>query len=296
MLGNVRTVRVSRRIIAASRRRGTTLIELLVVIGIIGVLISMLIPSLQRSMRLAASTVCMHNLKVIGDGLFMYRVENDGWVPTSLAEPPEESVTASAHREAWFQRLFPTYLSEPKAMTCPRDPYRFRLLEAPGGLANPRAGDLASYGLNSFILNAAGGKLADLDRHRPARPLDTILVADLGPDSMRNVRGGFAANGPRRKESLLGWADGYNPVSIHMAAPWVTRRHSHGINVLTLAGGVRHAQTEDVMRNLVRTYYPDCWAGGCSLCNNMEAGKPLILHYSFARDRLYWWTGRILLD
>ncbi len=296
MIGNVRTVRVSAHIIAVSRQRGTTLIELLVVIGIIGVLISMLIPSLQRSMRLAASTVCMHNLKVIGDGLFMYRMDNDGWVPTSLAEPPEHSVKASAHREAWFQRLFPTYLSEPKAMTCPRDPYRFRLMDTPGGLANPKAGDLASYGLNSFILNAGGGKLADLDRHRPTRPLDTILVADLGPDSMRNVKGGFAPNGPPRKESLLAWDDGYNPVSTHMAAPWVTRRHSHGINVLTLAGGVRHAQTEDVMRNQVRTHYWDCSAGGCSLCNNSDPERPLILHYSFARDRLYWWTGPILVD
>ena len=169
MLGNARTARVSRPIIAASRQRGTTLIELLVVIGIIGVLISMLVPSLQRSMRLAASTVCMHNLKVIGDGLFMYRMDNDGWVPTSLAEPPEESVTASAHREAWFLRLFPAYLSEPKAMTCPRDPYRYRLMDMAGGLANPRAGDLASYGLNSFILNAGSGKLANLDRHRPQK-------------------------------------------------------------------------------------------------------------------------------
>ncbi|MCH8146534.1 MAG: prepilin-type N-terminal cleavage/methylation domain-containing protein [Planctomycetes bacterium] len=296
MVGNARTSRVSRRTVAGLRQRGTTLIELLVVFGIIGVLISMLIPSLQRSMRLAASTVCMHNLKVIGDGLFMYRMDNDGWVPTSLAEPPEASVTASAHREAWFVRLFPTYLAEAKVMTCPRDPFRFRLLEAPGGVKDPRAGDLASYGLNSFILNAAGGKLADLDRHRPVRPLDTILVADLGPDSLRDVRGGIARNGPRRKESLLSWDDGYNPVSMHMAAPWVTRRHSHGINVLTLAGGVRHAQTDDVMRNPVKTHYPDCAAGGCSLCNNSDPARPLILHYSFARDRLYWWTGQILRD
>lgn len=295
MVGNARTSRVPRRTIAGLRQRGTTLIELLVVFGIIGVLISMLIPSLQRSMRLAASTVCMHNLKVIGDGLFMYRMDNDGWVPTSLAEPQKVSVTASAHREAWFVRLFPTYLSEDKVMTCPRDPFRFRLLEA-GGVKNPRAGDLASYGLNSFILNAASGKLADLDRHRPVRPLDTILVADLGPDSLLDVQGGIARNGPRRKEGLLSWDDGYNPVSTHMAAPWVTRRHSHGINVLTLAGGVRHAQTDDVMRNPVKTYYPDCAAGGCSLCNNNDPARPLILHYSFARDRLYWWTGKILRD
>ena len=296
MFGKTQTVRVASRIIAAKRRRGTTFIELLVVVGIIVVLISMLIPSLQRTMRLAASTVCMHNLREIGSGLTMYRYENDGWVPTSLAEPPENSVTASAHREAWFLRLYPTYLSEPRVMTCPRDPYRYRLLEAPGGLASPKAGDLASYGLNSFILNAAGGKLADLDRNLPSRPLDTILVADLGPDSMRDVRGRVPTNGPRRKAGLLSWDDGYNPVSTHMAAPWVTRRHGHGINMLTLAGGVRHARTEEVMRNPVKTYYEDCGGGGCSLCNERDPGRPLILHYSFVRDRLYWWTGPILQD
>jgi len=295
MRKGARIARFSRHVIAGNRQRGTTLIELLIVIGIIALLISMLVPSLKRTMSLAASTVCMHNLREIGHGLTMYRYDNDGWVPTSFGDAEEESVTASAQSEAWFHRLYPTYIAEPQAMTCPEDPYRFRLLEAPGGLANPQAGDFASYGLNSFILNADGGRLADLDRHRPTRPLDTILVADLGPDSIREIRSAsghtLSKGGPLRKGSLLAWGDGYNPLALQMTEPWVTRRHGHGINMLTLGGGVRSAGTEQVMRNPVRALYTDCEAGGCTLCNNGQSYRPLILHYSFARDQLYWWTG-----
>ena len=47
-----------------------------------------------------------------------------------------------------------------------------------------------------------------------------IASLELGP-TLQN--GDITPNGPRRKESLLSWDDGYNPVSMHMAAPWVTR-------------------------------------------------------------------------
>ena len=255
------------------KRQATTLIELLVVIGIIGVLISMLIPSLKRTMQLAASTVCTHNLREIGHCLTLYRVENDGWLPTDLATPEQEPAGGSdlasvtEKKDAWFLKLAPTYLADFSVMACPADPYRYRMNEALRGWTIPAdIGDYASYGINSFIMVAGGGRLADLDRHVPTRPLDTILVTDLGPDSLRMVPGEmpFAPKGgPRRSSALAFYDDGedYHPVGF-TATPWVTRRHGHGINMLTLAGGVRPARTEDVMRLPVKTYYSDCAAGG----------------------------------
>lgn len=52
--------------------------ELLVVVAIIGILVSMLIPSLSKARFAAKNAVCMNNLKQIGYGLSMYVNGNDG--------------------------------------------------------------------------------------------------------------------------------------------------------------------------------------------------------------------------
>lgn len=62
-------------------RRGFTLVELLVVIGIIAVLISILLPALNRARQHAVSVTCMSNLKQIGNAALLYAHENKGWLP-----------------------------------------------------------------------------------------------------------------------------------------------------------------------------------------------------------------------
>jgi len=58
-----------------------TLIELLVVVAIIGILASMLMPSLGRARSKAKSAVCINNLKNIGTGLIMYLDSNNDAFP-----------------------------------------------------------------------------------------------------------------------------------------------------------------------------------------------------------------------
>lgn len=58
-----------------------TLVELLVVIGIIAVLISMLLPALNRARQQAVSAQCMAQLKQVGNALLMYANDNGGWFP-----------------------------------------------------------------------------------------------------------------------------------------------------------------------------------------------------------------------
>lgn len=62
------------------RTKGFTLIELLVVIAIIALLVSILLPSLQRARELAKRAVCSANLHGVGQALALYQNENnDRW-------------------------------------------------------------------------------------------------------------------------------------------------------------------------------------------------------------------------
>src|SRR5437879_5611225 len=70
-----------RRSAKRSRRIGFTLVELLVVIGIIAVLISLLLPSLNKARESAKRTQCLSNLRQIAVFLNMYANAYKGVVP-----------------------------------------------------------------------------------------------------------------------------------------------------------------------------------------------------------------------
>ena len=84
-------------------RLAFTLVELLVVIGIIALLISILLPTLNQARHTAASTANLSNLRQIGIGLEFYRNDND------FKFPRHSSLSSEVPRMRWADEIYPYF-------------------------------------------------------------------------------------------------------------------------------------------------------------------------------------------
>ncbi len=99
---------------------GFTLVELLVVIGIIAVLISVLLPALNKARNAATTLVCQANLRQIMQATQMYTAEYKGYMPHEYGNAGDGDFNGAY----WYVQLAP-YLGISRGYT----PGYYRVLQ-----------------------------------------------------------------------------------------------------------------------------------------------------------------------
>ena len=174
------------------RIRGFTLIELLVVISIIALLVSILLPSLNRAREQAKTAICRSNLKNIGLAFMGYAIQNAEQLPPLGDTDPLAGGGSDPRRyvgKHWYERLAETGLvpdgsiksdTPPRFVNYTEGIWRCPAVKRNQMYAEPgRATWGGGYGVNQWFINYAtrkgGPKLGSIKN-----PASVFLVGDCG--------------------------------------------------------------------------------------------------------------------
>jgi prepilin-type N-terminal cleavage/methylation domain-containing protein len=108
-----------------SRRSAFTLVELLVVIGIIALLISILLPTLSKAREAGERTVCLSNLRELGNAIRIYAAQNKDQIPIGYMDQHQFSYFVNWRNQNGTKLSMMGLLavsrltSNPKAFYCP---------------------------------------------------------------------------------------------------------------------------------------------------------------------------------
>ncbi|MHC4478089.1 MAG: type II secretion system protein [Planctomycetota bacterium] len=151
-----------------SRTKGFTLIELLVVVAVIALLMSILLPALERVKRQAKVVLCQSNLHQWGLIFSMYGADNNNRIATEgkdgywlVASRPYLRVIAESGETSWH-KLYLCPMATKTLDEGGQNPYSAWQYEYYG------VNYVGSYGFNAWVYNYENG---DQYQDRPAKDM-----------------------------------------------------------------------------------------------------------------------------
>jgi prepilin-type N-terminal cleavage/methylation domain-containing protein len=193
---------------AARPPHGFTLVELLVVIGIIAVLISILLPALNKARAAAQNVQCLSNLRQIGMAAANYAAEWKGHVPVRDRATWFHKNNQNEGRLGWDKMLRP-YLDKTKVPELRNDGDAFkvsRVWHCPFDLTPDVWGtdDYVSY---RFVMPrglGTGSFITDYQPKNAGVPWGTKFLVSLYPGKLR-----ISASQPPRTTDLVYMMDAH---------------------------------------------------------------------------------------
>ena len=226
-------------------KKGFTLIELLVVISIISLLLSILMPSLQKVKEKARQILCRSNLHQLGLAENLYIAENDGFLTVGV-DMDNHNITIIEQLDPYLPRKTESRYDQDRSKsadvwTCPSraslvthtiSGYRYPdgTIEWDGWIAP------IHYTANQEVMPKIGGEYTSVYGYKRKRstdivgPSSTLLLFDWAPPWP-----GYGVS--------LDWS-GYTYVRSLPDMPDIDNIHSGGMNCLFGDFSVRHTQRD----------------------------------------------------
>ncbi|MDY6913265.1 MAG: type II secretion system protein [Planctomycetota bacterium] len=193
-----------------SRRNAFTLIELLVVIAIIALLVSILLPSLNKARELAREAKCSVHMKYMGHGLMFYAADCNDYFPVVHGDDYENPLPPE---QEWWQYLLP-FGFERENMVCPSDPHGDEEVDDPFNPGLKRK-------IDSYIFN---GMFAFAKRHDEVdHPGERIVVSERADEGGALVHQGYPAWKAQSVWEGLIKKDRHGDTSNYLLADWSVR-------------------------------------------------------------------------